>query len=305
MGCFLCSHFVHADCGFSKFEGGIEVANIGGAKVYTLFSTHIMGREPEVMASFNEATVEKVKANLNNLLLKPRFQEIIENEKRKTKELTDAVKSGNLSWVGIEASKKEMEMGSPIQELVEDYLDAKKLFISQFGDAQKVEDILYLLYNADVIARAKDPSVFQGVKTVPIDNDEAKEKSKILFVEINNIRKDLILLGMNQRLLTVDEFSVIDHLKREAIRDNAMIPQDRIKSELEKLKNEKVKSIANEFLSKVNEFLLLSAKRDETAAQFILNQKGDGIIIMGSAHKAGVIQHLNAACASGDLVRLQ
>ena len=300
IGFFCLPNIAHANCGFSNIEGDIEMASIGGAKVYTLFSAHL-GKQPlEVRKALRleGGTREDVSDRLNAILSNPKHQQTIKTEKAETARIINLLKSSSLTWVGIEASPKEMKGGPSIQMQmqVDIYKHTRESLLSVLGDVNKTDDILYLLFSSHVIARAKEPSAFERIRTVPIDDDEAKSKSAEVVFELDNLKQELIELGMEKQLLSPEQFMAINGMKADALKNNKVIPSERITAEQERFKNEEVKKTVGNLLSKANEFLHLSAKRDEAAAKSILNQSGDGIVLMGTAHGPGVTSHLNSAC---------
>ena len=306
-------------CTFSKHSGDIRVANISGAKVYTLFSTHIMENDwEEVLQTFSLPPNQAV-AHLNGIL--KRKKETIESEESDANQIIDLVKKGEVRWVGVEATPGELNrLGPEVQ--VEDYLDMEKIFNQYVGhikgwDQQKTNQILHLMYSPHIIARAKarmtPPDVFKQIPTIPIDDEKSKKESLDVMRKRDQSIDYLASLYVKEGGLCHRDqsqrpswcSSLTSFVKTEDLFKIKRIPNSKLtrffnQTEIE---NEEVKENIITLVESTNKFLDLSDKRDEMAASVILKQSGHGLVTMGLAHGPGVENRLTAACKNGSETR--
>ena len=64
------------------------------------------------------------------------------------------------------------------------------------------------------------------------------------------------------------------------------------------MKNQKVIEAIRSYVSKINEFIENGTERNNETVKSVDNQSGNGIILMGTAHKAGVEDQLTRNCIS-------
>lgn len=288
-------------CTFAQHSGDIRVASINGAKVYTLFTTHLMDQSSSVMGALLGSSTDEVIESLNGLLTDPDNAQTIRSEQNDVVQLTQIVQSGEIRWIGIEASPAEMQSGISIINQVQDYYDMRDLFNGILGNhegwsPEKTDQILHLMFNAHIIARAKNPDAFSDIRVVPLDDNDAKAESGQTIEYIDRFRDDLIRLGADEGLLTIDQFLEIEAIKNAALQNVRPIPAEEISRLRDQFQDIAVRTIIRDYLEEVNEFLRLSGVRDQAAVTQILEQSGNGLITMGSAHGPGIEQGLTTAC---------
>tara|TARA_B100000749_G_scaffold122825_1_gene93765 strand:+ start:8321 stop:9250 length:930 start_codon:yes stop_codon:yes gene_type:complete len=283
------------DCGFSSQGNQLESANIGGGTLYTLFSTHLMNQSEVVLNAISGGPTQMLE-NFEDILNDPEHKATIKNEQRKTQQITHLVRQKKISWIGVEVSPLELEKGLKWEELVEDYNGMKSLLSEYITDSNKMDKILSLMYPPYVVAWAKNPKAFDSIKIVPIDDDAAKTESSRLVGEMDRARSELIELGMKKRLLTPEQFFAIDELRLKAMSEVRRITPEETRQTTSQFDNDEVKNVIEKLFSKWNEFYKNSEIRDATMARSVLNQSGDGLVVLGSAHGRGVVNHLNSYC---------
>ena len=293
-------------CTFSEHSGDVHVAKIFGSEVYTLFTRHIMEEyAQEILGTFSLPSNEQVKA-LNDILQKRK--RIIQSEQSDVRQITKLVQSGEIRWIGVEATPGELHrMGTEVR--VNDYLEMKRLF-NHMGhmegwDKQKTDQILYLMYSPDIIARVENPEVFKAIPTVPIDDEQAKQ-------EMFNVRekrdqhKDILMNIYDQLCFKKKThqpswcrpLASFCFVEKKICMKIKRVPNDELTEFLNqnKIENENAKASMVALAELNNKFLDLSDRRDEKAASIILNKSGNGLVTMGSAHGPGIESRLATAC---------
>ena len=218
-------------CTFSNHSGDLRVANINGGEIYTLFTPHLLGFHTAMVScvltdeckdyvgseSINKIDTsdpnkkDSILDGLNLLLRK--YRNKIQSEKSDVSQITNLAKSGQIRWIGIEATPEEIQSGIKIEVQVRDYLKMKELLNKHFTpnnkriflrkwNKEKTDQILHLMYNPHIIARAENPHTFRTIPIIPIDDENATKEGDIHLSRrtqsINNLRKLYKQLCMNK-----------------------------------------------------------------------------------------------------------
>ena len=173
------------------------------------------------------------------------------------------------------------------------YID-RKYGSNEHWSKDKTGQILYLMQIPYVIARANHPLLFANIRTVYLEDNEAKSRVLSIMSMISRLFRQLQNFVTREQL-HVDDYERIIEIGSIAIGDNLLIPDEILKySDL--FQNEEVRQVVSVYFAKTNEFLDVNQRLDEAVVETALRQPGNGIILMGTHHKQGVQAGLMASC---------
>ena len=233
----------------------------------------------------------------------------ISSEQLDVLDITQLAKKGKLDWIGIESSENEQTF-LPVSEKVKEYLRYKKAIESitegleeKIWGEQNTDALLHLVFSARVIARAKNPDLFAQIKTVPLEDNHLKDES---IAALDDLTMAMTRAWVYQDSLTQDEFHKIMDFRRsasDAAEKNNPISEEQVEAFLKKnnFQDEELNDFIQTLINATNKFWDLVKKRDKPVAEKALSSKGNGLIIMGSAHGEGIKKHLVKACEEGSI----
>ena len=272
----------------------VQSMSLRGAKVYALFTPHLFGEDELVLGALSAKTRPEIKKKLLQLL--DDNKAIIDSEKADSAQITSLAKSGEIAWIGIEASAEEMRSGISIASQVEDYRATKKLYQEFLGGVKKTSDLMYLIFPADIIARAENSEAFAKIRTIPLDSHLPKQQMFKTVEEAMVLSQSLFELGSKMHLIAFKDFETLESLYQNALLNSAPLDEQTIVAATGGIKNAETKTLAIKYLEAANKFLTLSAKRDAYAANAIVGLSGNGLVTFGSAHGPGISSRLNIVC---------
>ncbi len=255
-----------------------------------MFTPHLMGEESQIISLFIQDNNEKTRQNLIAFVEKQ--WDMVESEKKDVSDIIHLLSHNpQIRWIGIEAGEQEIEQ-LPILVQLLDYQNVKKLFQDDIKlSAEETDHLLHLIFPAYIIAFSKKPEVFQNIQFIPIEDNSLKKSALILMKRTQTIRKQIIDI-VKQLSLPFSEFKKIEEIQYGALKISKKIPEAQITTVLDRLNDIELKSLVSEYFLTMNTFIENSFERDRALANNISKQSGEGLIILGIAHRPGVIKHL-------------
>ena len=258
-------------------------------KIYGLFTPHLGPHISDPIYEIlpllfkKENAHEKLKAILDS-----NFRTVI-LERADVFNIIDLLSSdgSNLKWIGVEFSEKDLKK-DPIQQRLNHYRAFKSL-LEIVLTPEEVEDTLYLMYDAYIVAKAEHPELFQGIEFVPLDNN-FDEKIKNLYIEGTEISEDLYSIK------STEDVNRVEIIAGRAIAGVKKISQQIISDELNNWKDEESRTLVARFFEITNQLIEDTLRRDQVMASNTLRQSGNGLILLGSSHAEGVTRHLLSVC---------
>ncbi len=286
------------NCSERKISDNIVEVRIDKRFFYGFFSAHLMNHSEKVLSIIGDknSSLENSIKKLKNFLQENLH--IVRSEKQDVEKIIKLISQRpDMKWVGIEASKKEMQNGYPIEQQVKDYHYFKNALQTTFKlNPQETDQILHLMYSTYIIAMAKKPDLFRKIRFIPIDDDLEKEKAFLAMKQSMEIRQQIITQAQAIGL-PFAVFKNIEDMVDTALRNFQKVTPGQTENQLKVLENEELKSLVNNYFLSVNQFLEAARQRDQTMAYTIIRQPGSGLIIAGTAHGPGVTHTLLALCS--------
>ena len=292
----------------------IEVSITGKHGVlYTQFATHLGGHEYQKVLwalerDHNDTMVVEI---LHNFL--KQYSSLIEHQRNLGQELVRIVETSEIQWVGVEPGNFRSMMPSIFLTHMEgaeiDLADTKDLLITSVRDQrmrinrrlssspdwndEKTKRLLYLLYPRWVVVMALRRRSFANVRWVLLGDKELDDKTIAVheallgLVPVMRIMQDNNFAPKARRFHALD-IKNVDNFER-------IISDGQRKEILDEFDREgfpELKVFVERYIDARNKWFGLNDERDRVFANNISKQEGQGIAILGSAHRAGVLEYL-------------
>ncbi len=291
-------------CYFHQYSDDIRLGHINGRKIHTLFTPHL-GNHREQVEGVIKASND-IPSELNILLIM--YQRAIKSEQSEAQQLIQLLASDQIDWIGIELSREEMK-GLTYNEIAQPYLTMKRSFNNLNNRPRwnqvKTNQILSLMYRSYIIAYTENPELFEEAKFIPLEDPNLREIARSLSEDKNMALSTLAQLE-KEGLISHWKYLAIGTLAERALeqRGLAQITGDNLISSSElknflqaqEIEQTEVIEAVTSYVNTINDFMINGKNRDEAVARSVNNQSGNGIILMGDAHKAGVEDELIQSC---------
>ena len=278
-------------CSVTTLFKQITEIKVNHRNIYGLFTRH-----PTIDPDYVYKIIINYPKEHNNKLIQlvRKHFSLAESEKKDVSTIVQFLRSKPaIHWIGIEVSKEELTKGLSIQALVKQYKDAK-IWLN-LHSKEDTERLLHLMFPNYMIAIAEHPEIFRNIKFIPIDSHFHKMKGVALIQKIERTRERMIDKMRNARV-PFAKFSDIESLKNKALRTAKKVPQPKINTVLGKLKNSEIRQLVANYFSYINQFIETADQRSNTMASLALKQSGEGLIIVGSAHRRRIVEGLLSMC---------
>lgn len=277
----------------NTFNNVISI-NLDNKNIYGLFTPHLTNQGNQILNFIQgdrEETIKKLRILLRNQW------DTVQSEKQDVSDIVNLLfHNPQIKWIAIEASEQEFETSNlfSINHLLQDYQEIKQLYTDVIKlDTEETDNLLHLIFPAYIIALSKNPELFQNIQFVPIEDSSLKNNAIILSARIPTIRENIIDTRQSRDIqFSFSEFQNIEKIQYGALENNEKIPETQITMILNSLSDEDLKSLVLRYFSSMNTFIEISSKRDKAIANNVLQQSGEGLILLGTAHCRGVITHL-------------
>ena len=282
-------------CHFSDSDiEGVEVGQIGDRQIYTLFTVHLSREANRVFAIMDRYRPVDAITALNQLI--EMNQEIIASEQSDVQKVTQLAESGKIDWIGVETFETNTS-GSSFAYLEGRARLGRVLNHLRGWDSSKTDQLLLLLFDADIIAYATHPEVFRGIRKYPLEDEVLATETLDLFrdsaywegvIERDNYITESQRLEINSfiRGIIISEPRLITEFEFESLLDRIEVLEEA------RINIRRLREIYNDIIS-------LIFKRNEVIVQSILDIPGNGLILFGAAHEPGIKQGLITACQNG------
>ena len=295
-------------CHFHQHSGNIRLAHINGRKIYALFILHLGSHAQQARNIIT--TSNNIADDLISFLR--RNQIIMRLQQLAVQQLTQLLASDQIDWIGIELSEEELE-GITFNEIKQRYEDMKKSFDNLNDHPQwspeQTDQILHLMYPKYIIAYAENTELFENTRFVPLEDDSLRQVGRTFQTD-----KSMALNTLNQ----LEERGLISHRQHLAVKafgtgalnqrglsqitgDN-LIDSDELEDLLkaQEIEDPQVITVITFYTNTINNIIRHAKSRDEAIVQSVHNQSGNGIIIMGAAHKVFIEDGLRKSCLSAE-----
>ena len=295
-------------CYFRQYTGHIRLINIQERKVYNLFTRHITSHGQNILSIIRIFHhIDDRVDHLGKLL--DEHQETISSERSDVQQLTQLLDSGEIDWIGIEDARTEIALRFIYNQRVQDYLGIKEalniLNSHPNWNLEKTDQLLYLVYGADLITYAKNPELFAEVRFIPLEKEHLLDRAEELFREIS-IALNTFSQLKERGMITDEKSQAVKNFGLEAlgqrglsqITGDNLIDSDELEDFLktQEIEYPEVVEAITPYVSTINAFMTNGRERNEEVVTSVLNQSGNGIIIMGGAHKAIIEDRLRENC---------
>ena len=283
-------------CRFSDSEiEGVEVGQIGDRKIYILSTTHLSREANRVFAIMNRYRPVDAVTSLNQLI--EMEQERIASERSDVQKITELAEFGQVDWIGIEDYRTNTH-GAAFA-----YLDSRAKLNKALNhlsgwDSSKTDQLLFLLFDADIIAYANHPEAFREIRGYPLEDE-------VLVTEVFDLLRDSTywegVITRNNHI-TENQYSEMSSFMREIMTSKLrLITESEFESFLDRIGvPEDARIHIRKFKRIHNDIISIALKRDEAIVQSILNIPGNGLILFGTTHGPGIKQGLITACRGGN-----
>ena len=216
-----------------------------------------------------------------------RYHKRIEPEMRLNDQLKDAkrlqalVDRGQVSWVGVERSPKELTEKDVNGLGGEDYFRKLAVIFGAAGADQAFIDKVQLLW-------AGSPARYVSLKTknlrvVPLDSNELKTLGRDLL-DASHTYEDVVASVPKRRpALAADAKRVIEKLRKNE-KDWVEMPDTEIDTLADQISDHELNWATKKALRSNRDFTRNQKARDAYAAGVILNEGGNGWLSEGSSH---------------------
>ena len=303
--------YFHQD---SQDSGDIHFIRIDGRKVYSLFKPPISYHYEDIYSALSAFRSSKnpndLVNHLNNLL--ERYSEAIQSEQSNVRYLTQLLEDDQVQWIGMQDSSEGMSLWSTHRGKVQDYLGMRDL-LNGFSDQpewnqEKTHQILYLMYEAHVIAYGENLEFSTKFIFVPLEDNDLLERSKELFEELQIASNTLTQLE-ERGMISSEKALVFRTLGGEALNkrgstqitgENLITPSGELEDFLKEQEVEQPEVIEaiTSYINTVDDFLRSATDpdRNKAIAESIHDQSGNGFILMTEAHQAIIKNELTQSC---------
>ena len=211
---------------------GVEVIQVGGWQVYTLFTEHLTSEPDKVVEVFERNHERKDTATYLNQLLEE-YQGTIVSEQSDAQKITELVKSGKIDWIGVEHIETDTAY---IDNASDRYLRAQDRINTVLNQSSewsfnKTNQLLFLVFEAYVIARVTHPEDFHRIRIFPLDDEDLKKETTD---NINQLQY-LIELIRKDAHVTDAQYSAILSFMEDANIRSLLISESRFESFLDNL----------------------------------------------------------------------
>ena len=119
------------------------------------------------------------------------------------------------------------------------------------------------------------------------------------YSEVNGVSKNLHFTALSTENESARDLNRIKTIAEMAIASTRKIPNGLISDELNHWQNEESQSLVADFFKDTNQFVEgMFKEKNQAMASVILEQTGNGLILVGSVHSRGVMQQLLSACGN-------
>ncbi len=301
-------------CSFSNYEiEGIEIGQISGRQIYTLFTSHLTNEDNEyfeIMKShrFSEDAV----GTLNQLINK--HQETIQSEQADAQKILELLKSGQIDWIGIEALNSYTSYSNMTDN---NYLNDQNLLqidslysrhrsalTRRFNhlpewNANKTDQLLSLIYHASTIVRVNHPEIFRRVRVYPLEDKDQEDNESTSHLD--NLLYWAGVLERDTHITPFQHSGIALFITNHFSPKPRLISRNVFKALFDGLRID-INNIGYLDMLRVAHNNLVSSilSRDATAVQSILQLPGNGLILFGTDHAHGIKQGLIEACQNGN-----
>ena len=228
-----------------------------------------------------------------------RNQATIISEQSDAQKITKLVELDRIDWIGIEHPKTDTTYVDIANDLYFNSLDYFTSWEQLFNwDSIKTNQLLFLIYEAFVIARANHPEVFHEIEIYPLEDRD-------LMIILNNYTDEV---NYWDGFVYADPYVTSDQRSEIfSFINTTIIPIPRLitESEFEALLDQigiREESRGNIRMLRMahNNVMSFISRRDAAVVQSILDLPGNGLILSGEAHGHGIKQGLIEACQNRD-----
>ena len=292
-------------CSMKTVVGNIEAVKVNHKNTYALFSPHLK-MEPYEIEHILKSGNDKgeIASRLRSFLQSN--SSTAEQEKQDVSNIVSLLAGKpEIRWLGIEASKEELATGTPIKKQIKNYLQRKSGLKSRYNLSEaETNSLLHLMFSNYIIAGAENPRLFGKIKFVPLDNDFYKGLASTALKRISQtkdrIRKramELIDEGVPEnKRFSFQKFQEVEAMRESAFQRGRQISEAQTTTVLGDIEISEYKQLLREVISHTNNFIGTALQRDSAMAQITGQQAGEGLIILGSAHRPGVTSKLLSLC---------
>ena len=310
-------------CVAKTLPNSVQEITLPGKTLYVFFTPHLSGQVNKLEAILSgrsiaskaerDALSQDLRDFLNSHL------ETVEREMQDVSVIVDLLKSyPDIQWIGIEASRKELESINWVENQLTFYRKLKELLLTRgILNPEETGNLLHLVFGEEIIALAKHPELFHTKRFfIPLDDDTYKAKNLVVLRHKERIWNELV----PSRFQALDSFwreqmadckdeecrkpirrkkeQTLHYLELVPAGDTAVIvSEQRITVLLSGIEDRELHDLVGTYFVYHNQFIRYRDQRSREAALAALKQSGNGLITMGSNHERVVIEELLDSCA--------
>lgn len=283
--------FSSAFCSVTSLFEKITEIKVNRRNIYGLFTPHSLFYLDDLYKMIIYS--EDLNAELKELIAKN--HRVVDSKKKDISIIVRFLRyKPTLRWIGLEASPEEFTKGMSIQELVIAYEEEKE-FLRKILSSEDVEKILHIVFSSYIIAISEYPELFKNIKFIPIDNHFYKMEGVTLINQIEKTRHQIIEKMVSAKM-PFAKFAEIDSMREEALETIRVIPKSKMQIVLENLQQLEISRLVASYFSSINQFIKSADQRSKTMSTLSWKQPGEGLIIVGSAHRKKVLTTLLSMC---------
>lgn len=268
-----------------------------GNSVNMIFGTHL---SPGAMDNFLGGVLEQ---NISPDEVQRKTDEFVqqnsdtlEHYKKANDQISALVnRHGRNAWVAVESSPEELT-DSVISQIQADVAVYRQYLTLNGVAPNRVEDVILLAYGPGLYLKHLRPQQRLAFQLFGAEANGLREQS----LEENRRMIRMIFEDM-KALLETEKIDITFVRAALRVRSNCLnenrIPTAAERSEVAAMFSEpEVKRVVNQYFDHVKTFIELSSRRDNAVATRLSTQNGNGILIMGAKHSAGVQAGLIRTC---------
>ena len=311
-------------CVAKTLPNSVKKVTLPGKTLYVFFTPHLSGQINKLSAILSgrsisskenrDALSQDLRGFLNSHL------ETVEREMLDVSVIVDMLKSyPDIQWIGIEASRKELESINWVENQLTSYHALKEILLTKgILNLEETKYLLQLVFSEEIIILAEHPELFRAKRFfIPLDDDTYKAKN-LGVLRLRRRVWDELVPSRFQALHSLWEKQMKDCKDEECrkpIRRKkertlhylelvpagdtaAIISQEQITAILSGVEDRELHDLVETYFVYHNQFIEYRDQRSREAALVALQQSGNGLITMGSNHEQVVIENLLESCSN-------
>lgn len=290
-------------CVFKDIVAGMQVARVKDANIYSIFASHVHTSTYETLMKGLRISYP----NMSLLALKKTLEtesKFIMAQRRKSNYLQQLIDKKKIDWLGVESPVESMEQH--FESNVKNYILSKQNLENAYYphlSEQEIEDLLSMAYNEHtrIVGKYRIKNKKFPIQIVPLENNKihaqtgkVMEKSSTVFSDLNQMAHSFPSQISESSSEAIRKLFDLVFSKTSASSFN----MDKVRLYLSQIKEPEIRQKAQEYIDLSKKATMLHYRREVAIATKVSKLRGNGLIIMGTDHKTGLLSEITNVCKS-------